>query len=329
MIGVNSVTRDARLNVKSVANDGAQAIIRVAAPAKINLRLRVVGVRSDGYHLLDSVVVPVRLFDQLVIEVRRARETRVAIHCTGDSPEVPTDQSNLAVRAARMYADRCGLPLDIQLQLTKRIPVGAGLGGGSSDAAAVLRGLNSIADRPVEAARLARWALELGADVPFFLFGRPAQMTGIGEELSPFQLPSAAQGPLVLVFPGMGLATKEVYGRYDGSLTSESVASSICALTPGQAPLQDWLSNDLEAAAFQVLPKLGKLKRHLRALGARAVVMTGSGSAMFGFWSQRECAEAAARQLRADGMWAHGTEVLEQLPVVERDEQQVGGRQVG
>lgn len=299
-------------------------VLRVPAPAKINLQLQIVGLRGDGYHLLDSVVAPVRLFDEVRIAIGGA-PGRISLECTGGDPSVPGDARNLAVRAAQLYMERSGFRVGLHLRVIKRIPAGAGLGGGSSNAAAVLRGLNALAPEPVSAVVLSRWGLDLGADIPLFLYGRPARMTGIGEYLAPVALPQWVRQPLVVAHPGVPLATKAVYDRYDGSLTSVRGASSIRALTPGPAPLQDWLSNDLEAAAFQVLPSLKELKRTFRALGARAVAMTGSGSAIFGFWSQRDDAGAAVRWLRAAGFWAHGTEVLEQIPVMDRDERH-GGR---
>jgi 4-diphosphocytidyl-2-C-methyl-D-erythritol kinase len=298
--------------------------VNVPAPAKINLSLQVVGVRADGYHRLDSLVAPIAVFDYLSIAARRAEATRVVLTCRpGDG--IPSGADNLAARAAALYAERSGVALAVEIELIKRIPAGAGLGGGSSDAAAVLRGLNFLAAQRVPAAALADWALQLGADVPLFLLGRPARMQGIGEVLSPVSLDLPHPAHLVVVFPGVGLATKEVYARYDDSLTSQPVASSVRGLTPGLRPLQDWLRNDLETAAFQVFPKLKDLKRQLRALGARGAAMTGSGSAMFGVWGRRDDAQAAARSLRAAGMWACATEVLERVPGVERDGQH-GGR---
>ncbi|MDX2171362.1 MAG: 4-(cytidine 5'-diphospho)-2-C-methyl-D-erythritol kinase [Deltaproteobacteria bacterium] len=298
--------------------------VHVHAPAKINLRLLIVGVRGDGYHLLDSIVAPIRLFDTLVISIRRARTASVRLVCRPEGM-VSAGPDNLAARAAALYAARSGLRARVEIELTKRIPAGAGLGGGSSDAAAVLRGLNALSDQPVPPADLAAWALEIGADVPLFLCGRPARMQGIGEQLTPTSLPAAVRGPVVVTFPGTGLATKEVYAGYDDSLTSQPVASRFPRLTTGRAPLRDWLRNDLEAAAFQVSPKLRDLKRQLRMLGARGAMMTGSGSAIFGVWQRQDDAQAAARYLRAVGVWACTTEILERVPAVERDGQH-GGR---
>jgi 4-diphosphocytidyl-2-C-methyl-D-erythritol kinase len=286
--------------------------------------LLIVGVRHDGYHLLDSTVAPIGIFDSVSVSARQAAAPAVRLRCRPYGV-VPAGSENLAARAAALYLARTGLGLEVDIGLTKRIPAGAGLGGGSSDAAAVLRGLNALASQPVPAVELARWGLELGADVPLFLRGCPARMEGIGEILTPTALPDAARGALVIVFPGTGLATKEVYARYDDSLTSKAVASRVPRFTTGQEPLQNWLRNDLEAAAFQVSPKLRDVKRQLRVLGACGAAMTGSGSAIFGIWQKRDDAQAAARVLRAAGFWACATEILERVPAVERDGQH-GGR---
>src|SRR5262245_17326703 len=140
----------------------------VSAPAKLNLHLRVVGRRPDGYHLLDSIVAPISVFDSVTVRVTPASVTDVSLRC--DPPgAAPETADNLAARAARAFLDRLGTNARVAIELVKRIPVGAGLGGGSSDAAAVLRGLNALLRKPVTAPVLRSWALELGADVPLFL----------------------------------------------------------------------------------------------------------------------------------------------------------------
>lgn len=300
--------------------------VRICAPAKINIFLEVVGRRADGYHLLNSVVIPIALFDQLTIETAPSETPAVTIGVEQDW-EIPADEDNLAVRAAALFLKRRGVKAEVRIALRKRIPVGAGLGGGSSDAAAVLRALDRLAQARTSRTTLAEWGLELGADVPFFLYGRPARMTGVGEELARVDVPIDRHHPIIVAFCGTALGTRDVYQRYDDSLTSARAASSVRRLNPGHGPLQDWLINDLEAAAFEALPNLAILKRQLRALGARGVVMTGSGSAMVGIWDRNrwDDARAAASRLRAGGTWARVTRILEQVPAVERDEQH-GGR---
>lgn len=290
----------------------------VFAPAKINLCLHITGVRPDGYHLLDSLVVPVRLFDHLSIGIDGSARGEIDL-CCHPADSVPGGNDNLVMRAARLFTERTGWRRGIRLTLHKTIPVGAGLGGGSSDAAAVLRGLNALTNEPVERSLLAEWALELGADVPLFIHGRAVQMRGIGEQIEPTTAPLLPGQPLVVAFPGTGLRTADVYARYDRSLTSGSATTRIGRLSSHQGSLQTWLKNDLEAAAFELLPALSALKRQLCALGARGVLMSGSGSAVFGIWNHRGEARAAAAALRRAGLWARATEILERIPAIEVD----------
>lgn len=286
------------------------------APAKINLCLRIAGVREDGYHLLDSVVVAVRIFDWVEIRVERSPRPDVRLICQPPGA-APSGRDNLALRAAMLFAERTRWQRRIDLTLRKVIPSGAGLGGGSSDAAAVLRGLNALTDKPVLSSQLAHWGLELGADVPFFLVGSAARMRGIGEQLEPTRSPLPVGQPIVVAFPRLGLSTAEVYAHYDRSLTSGKGATSMNQPNSNQGPLRAWLRNDLEAAAFQLLPALPALKRQLCALGARGVLMTGSGSAVFGVWNRCCEARAAAAMLRGVGIWARATEILERIPAIE------------
>jgi 4-diphosphocytidyl-2-C-methyl-D-erythritol kinase len=284
------------------------------APAKINLCLRIVGRRDDGYHLLDSLVAPVSLFDDLSVRVEPHTQTEIALRCE-PAGSAPAGSDNLAVRAAEAFLQKAGLSARVSVALRKRIPAGAGLGGGSSDAAAVLRCLNALLSRPLERDDLAACALLLGADVPLFLVGAPARMRGIGEVLEPWS--DAPQTPIVIAFAGAALDTRAVYAKYDDLLTMSRSPSSIRALTPGQEPLGTVLHNDLEAAAFHVQPGLHALKKRLRSLGAESVLMTGSGSAMFGCWQRWDDAHAAAEQLRTAGLWARVVHVLERVPAVE------------
>ncbi|MGH7881030.1 MAG: 4-(cytidine 5'-diphospho)-2-C-methyl-D-erythritol kinase, partial [Candidatus Binataceae bacterium] len=176
------------------------------APAKINLFLRVTGRRADGYHALDSIFAPVSLYDRVAIAVRPAPNSAVSIR--GDLAELDPGEQNLAVRAAHAFIGEFGLAAEVMIDLHKQIPVGAGLGGGSSDAGAVLRmlaRLGGIADR----ARLAAVALRLGADVPFFLDPMPARVRGIGERIEPLRsFPPLA---LVIAVPPVAVSTAVVF----------------------------------------------------------------------------------------------------------------------
>lgn len=287
----------------------------VSAPAKINLCLRVVGRRADGYHLLDSIVAPIALFDYLTVRATPSTATSVSLRC--EWPGVaPASPDNLVVKAAEKFLRESGRSARVEISLVKRIPIGAGLGGGSSDAAGVLRGLNALLDRPIPEPSLSAWAAALGADVPLFLAGGPVRMRGIGEILE--SCPLAIEEPIVVAFPGNALDTRSVYAKYDDLLTMSEVASSIRPLTPGREPLRSMLHNDLEAAAFLIQPAVRSLKKRLCSLGAEGVLMTGSGSAVFGYWQHWDDAHAAAEQLRTAGVWARVVHVLDRVPAVER-----------
>jgi 4-diphosphocytidyl-2-C-methyl-D-erythritol kinase len=285
----------------------------VNAPAKLNLCLHVVGRRSDGYHLIDSVVAPIGLFDDVQIQLGPSHMGHVALRCQPEVADLPAGD-NLAVRAARLFLSRIGLLTDVSITLSKRIPIGAGMGGGSSDAAAVLRGLNTLMRTPVPWGQLVAWGLELGADVPFFLLGQPARMRGIGEVLEPCS--AELEKPIVVAFPGRGLDTRTVYAKYDDLLTMSDPPSTIRKPFPTQGSLRTSLHNDLEAAAIRVEPALRSLKRQLACLGAESVSMTGSGSAIFGVWKCLDDARAASEYLRTAAIWARTVSVLERVPAV-------------
>ena len=285
---------------------------KVRAPAKLNLSLRIVGRRHDGYHLLDTLVVPVSLYDELVLGVAPADSPQITVSC--DSHHVPDGPANLAYRAAALFLDSVGQDFTVNIGIAKRIPVGSGLGGGSSDAAAVLTTLNRLLGSPLSNERLAGLALELGADVTFFVFGRPARARGIGEQLEFVEFPERPF--FVLCSDGYALATKSVYARVDLSLTSAGTNSNILPFIGGRARVEDVLVNDLEAAAAQLHPEVLSLKARLMEEGAVGALMTGSGSAVFGVWYDLHSAVQAAMRLRACGLWAEAVHVLNAAPTV-------------
>lgn len=283
--------------------------IQARAAAKINLCLKIVGKRNDGYHLLESCLVPISIFDHLTIRLTPSSYVQVRISCS--DPELANDR-NLALKAARLILHRLGQALDVEIALEKHIPIGAGLGGGSSDAATVLLAVHAALGSPVPLADLTSFASELGADVPFFVNGKPAWVGGIGEEIHTCN--PGPVGPLVVAFPGKGLRTAEVYEAYDRSLTKSRPESTIRPLTRGHVPLGELLVNDLESVAIQILPELQTLKQRLRELGAIHTLMTGSGSAVFGVWEDSKGASNAAQQMNDEGFWARTAQVLESTP---------------
>lgn len=288
--------------------------VSTLAPAKLNLQLRIVGRRSDGYHLVDSSMVPISLYDRLSLAFVPGSRTEIRCHAMQDG--IPRDVENLAGKAARLFLARAGLTGNVSITIDKDIPMGAGLGGGSSNAAAVLRMLSDGLAIRVTRSTLAEWSLELGADVPFFVYGCPARVGGIGEHIRSQAPPLSA--PIVVAFPGTALSTADVYRAYDDSLTTSVDLSSGSVPAGDHSPLSGILVNDLEAAAIRIYPPLRLLKKRMLELGARGALMTGSGSAVFGVWKDDLAAQTAAATLRnIDGMWARSVEIIAQTPEVE------------
>ena len=273
---------------------------RLRAPAKINLGLRIVGRRADGYHELESLFAVLDLADALELEIERADAPSVALRLESSESGAPADASNLAARAAELFLAESGLALRVAIALRKHTPVAAGLGGGSSDAAAVLRALAAFAPDALAPEALAKLALRLGADVPFFLDPRAAFVRGIGERIEPVRgLPEL---PLVLANPGEPLPTREVFRVYDVLHQPETGrAPAPAGAPPDFARLRGdpggWaalLRNDLEPAALRLCPAIGRLRAELTARGARAIGLSGSGPTLFGIFESLEAARAAA-----------------------------------
>jgi len=272
-------------------------LMRVHAPAKINLFLRVGRRRADGFHPLVSWMCTVALRD--TIDLRPAPPGRIILRC--DRPDVPVDAGNLIVRAAEELWAGGGGPNrprpGVRIELTKRIAMGAGLGGGSSDAAATLIALNRLWDFGCSSERLAAIGAHLGSDVPFFFHAPSALVRGRGEIVQATPRPRARA--VLLILPQAPLATAEVYARFDAmglgrelDEHSEPNAKQWAAL--GARDLMEVLFNDLEPAAFALAPRLGELHCELeRALG-RPLRMSGSGSSLFSLYDDLDEAQAAA-----------------------------------
>ena len=268
---------------------------RLSAPAKINLGLRVLGRRVDGYHELESLFLPLDLADEIRLAVEPAPRATVQLRVAPTPLAVPGGDENLAARAAAGFLEAAGLACRVEIELTKHTPVAAGLGGGSSDAGAVLRGLAGQFPDALGSEALASLALRLGADVPFFLDPRPAWVRGVGERLEPVDgLPSMA---LLLANPGVGLATAEVYRAFDALhprwTPRPGPGPALALRTAGADQLVRWVENDLEAAARRLCPAIGRLQQRLRDLGALAVGMSGSGATLFGVFENAPAAGAA------------------------------------
>jgi 4-diphosphocytidyl-2-C-methyl-D-erythritol kinase len=267
--------------------------LTLTCPAKVNLYLKVVGRRPDGYHDLVTVMQSLTLADDLVITLGAAD---ISLEC--NRPDLPSDKSNLAVRAALAFQEATSETFGVHLRLTKNIPVAAGLGGGSSDAAGVLRGLNRLRGEPLNNDRLRQLARSLGADVPFFLLNGPALGEGIGDRLSPLNLPA---GWLVLVNPGFPVSTAWVYASLQPPF--EDPEANLRQRLSQEQPVL-WLHNDLEAVTLRRYPELLEVKRLLRTEGALGTLMSGSGPTVFGIFSGEGTAVAAAKRIEAaTGFW--------------------------
>jgi 4-diphosphocytidyl-2-C-methyl-D-erythritol kinase len=266
--------------------------------AKVNLALEVLGKRGDGYHEIATVLQAVDLCDRLEVE---AADT---LSLQTDDPDLPTDDGNLVMRAARLLQKTAGVEVGARIRLDKRIPVAAGLGGGSSDAAATLWGLSCLWGLRWPKARLQELAVELGMDVPFFLGSGRAVARGRGERLD--ALPGGGGYALVLVNPRMPLSTREVYGRVPAGWKARPVGTErvIEALrTRNVMKLAAALTNNLESVVEPALPVIGRMKAALLAAGALGAIMSGSGPTVFGMARSLDHArQIRTRVNRAD--WA-------------------------
>lgn len=299
------------------------------APAKVNLGLRIVGRRPDGYHLLESLFAPLDLADRLAIAIEPAPAVEIHLRVRGIEAGVPAGPENLVVRAARAFLERVRMACKIAIVLEKVVPVGAGLGGGSSDAASVLRALWEHFANALPASELPKMALALGADVPFFLDPRPAWVTGIGEAIEPADgLPAL---DLLLVTPAPPLSTADVFRAWDAALTPVGPGRRMAALRDGPAriliaalanekadpfqpgarseareALASLLSNDLALVASRLHPGIVRVRAELERLGALAVAMSGSGPTMYGIFESSE----QARTARTRGRFENTDRVL-------------------
>jgi len=258
----------------------------VLCPAKVNLYLRVVGRRPDGYHELVTVMQPLTLADALSVTLGGEG---IRLEC--DAPELPCGPENLVWRAAALFQEETGQNQGVFLSLAKRIPVAAGLGGGSSDAASTLLALNDLAGGPLPQSRLHHLASLLGADVPFFLNREPAVGRGIGTQLSPVTL---LPYWYLLANPGVPLSTRWVYENLDlGGLADAPVTDNWNPEHP-----ETWVRNDLGAVALTRFPELTAILDGLKAAGAWTQGISGSGPTLFGLFVSKEAAQQAGLRLR-------------------------------
>jgi 4-diphosphocytidyl-2-C-methyl-D-erythritol kinase len=257
--------------------------------AKINLGLEIVGKRPDGYHDIRTLFQTISLSDELHLEPASAG----VLHLAGDDPSVAWDETNLVHRAARFLREKTGTDQGARILVKKSVPAGRGLGGGSSNAAAALLGLNRMWGLGLDAPALAGLARRLGADVPFFLHGGLCLGEDIGDRLT--RLPDLAPRPCLLVFPAFPIPTASIYAGVAPPLTSDGKVSKIMRfLESGDFGL---LENDLEHVIFRAHPELESWKRLFRERGAILSQVSGSGSAVYGLFADAESAMEAQRRL--------------------------------
>jgi 4-diphosphocytidyl-2-C-methyl-D-erythritol kinase len=280
----------------------------VASHAKINLFLYVTGKRPDGYHDLFSLMTKIGLSDVLTFTFHGT--PGVVVFCS--HPRVPEDETNLAHRAATLFFRSCenqgknnisvpGITIDIQ----KNIPVGGGLGGGSSNAATVLSTMNARYHDLFSRRELMEMGRQLGADVPFFLYGGTALATGVGERLT--RVPDPHPQYVVLCDSGIAASTAEVYQAHDFCLTSlgkYTIESASNVLSTGQnVDVRPYLHNDLEAAAFRLYPEIKAVRDDMAHLLRQPVTMSGSGGVLFSLFSDEKSAARAYKRLQTHRAW--------------------------
>jgi len=274
--------------------------VQLESPCKVNLILNTLGKRSDGFHELETVMQPVGIFDRLSFE--RA-PSGISLAC--NHPELPTDSGNLVYRAAEKFFQTAAIRDGVRIHLEKRIPLAAGLGGGSGNAAMTLLGLNELFGFPLAPAILNTIASELGSDVPFFLQSKPAFAVGRGEQVTSLEtFPALARRYLVLVHPGFGVSTPWAYknlGRFPAALTGEpgraerlikNLAGSLADAIPD-------FYNSLEAPVLEKFPLLRMFQEFFRENGAAVSLMSGSGSTTFAIVPAKDEAERIIEKFKS------------------------------
>jgi len=265
--------------------------------AKINLYLDVVGKRNDGYHEIESVMQSVTLYDRLVL-----KPFKKGIEILSDEPGIPLGRENLCYKAAELFLKKTKIPQGLQIEIHKTIPRKAGLGGGSADAAATLWGMNKLFRVGVPLIILLKWASLLGADVPFCLRGGTSLVRGKGEILIP--LPSLKDGWLVLLDPGIPISTSWVYEKIRGELTKKKLSAKLLATLvekEGLLGISKFLYNRLEEVVLERFPVMKAVKKEMMQAGTKGVLMTGSGSIIFGMVENKKEGESLRSKLQGRG----------------------------
>jgi 4-diphosphocytidyl-2-C-methyl-D-erythritol kinase len=269
--------------------------------AKINLTLRVLGRRADGYHEIETVFQTVTLHDRLTFAARG--DARIELVC--DAPAVPCDETNLVHRAAVALRERYGAGRGARINLEKKIPAGGGLGGGSSNAAVALVGLARLWEIETDRSALAEIGATLGADVPFFLTGGTALGTGRGTDIH--ALPDVPPKQLLIVTPPIEVSTAAAYKSLNSRALTKAVAPANLAVSRAQAEIsgspQAALRNDFEPVVYDLHPEIGRARDALKAAGASGALLSGSGASVFGLFENAEKRDGARGSLRVESGW--------------------------
>ncbi len=271
--------------------------ITVKCPAKINLSLDVINRRDDGYHNLEMIMHTIELYDAITICVSPSKEC--SIRLSSNLSYLPTDSKNLCVKAAKLFFEATGLTAAVDISVKKNIPVGAGLGGGSADAAGTLAALNYLLDKPLSKTELAVLSKDLGADVPFFIYGGCMFAEGIGEILSP--LPKLSDVVFLIAKPNYGISTPFVYKNLvlDENTPHPNTKAVLDAIrTNDLVALGNAAGNVLETVVTKKYPEIEEYKKIMFENGAVYSLMSGSGSSVFGVFNDINLAKKAATKLK-------------------------------
>lgn len=267
--------------------------IEIKAPAKINIGLDVLSKRADGYHNLNTIFYPIiDLYDNLFFE----KSDKFSFIC--ENPTVPNDDSNLVVKAAKTLEEYSGKRLNVKIELKKNIPSQAGLGGGSSDAAATLISLNEMFQLGIKYEAMLELALKLGSDVPFFIKSKPAIGTSRGEILEPIEL--SIEDPILVVNPRINVSTKEAFSSILPNIYKTDFKSLIIEDKLNYSTARAILKNDFEKSVFTRHPLIQQIKEEIYNCGALFSMMSGTGSTVYGIFPSLESAELAKSKMPAD-----------------------------
>ncbi|MBU1206091.1 MAG: 4-(cytidine 5'-diphospho)-2-C-methyl-D-erythritol kinase [Proteobacteria bacterium] len=270
--------------------------MKFLAPAKVNLYLEILGKRPDGYHEIQTLMHRVDLGDEMEISLEGQ-----GIKLVAEGKGIPEGEENLACRGAQVFFEELGIQKGLTIRLKKRIPVAAGLGGGSSDAAAVMMGLNALLETGWTQDRLMALGAKIGADVPFFIFQKPALAGGIGERLTPVGFPEPMW--FLMLIPPFPISTAWAYAAYDRLSHQGKEPVPLKDSYVDITEILPVMRNDLEAAAFLMFPQIRRMKEELLAKGAQGALMTGSGPATYGIFSSRKEAEETEKDMALPTGW--------------------------